>query len=60
MVRKGRWIEVLKKMMHHHTFTLFLVSGGFGRVCVCACVCVSSVSSCMDVWDDGYVNIVRV
>ena len=25
---------------------------------VCVCECVSSVSSCMDVWDDGYVNIV--
>lgn len=25
-VGKERWIEVLKKMMHHHTFTLFPVS----------------------------------
>ena len=38
MERKGRWIEVLKKMMHHHTFTLFPVSGGCGRASVCMCV----------------------
>lgn len=48
-------MEVLKKMMHHHAFTLLPVSGGRRRVSVC--VCLSSVSSCMDVWDDGYVNI---
>ena len=51
-VRDGRWMEVLKKMMHHHTFMLFPISGGHGGVHVC----LSSVSSSMllnvyvDVW----------
>lgn len=55
MLKMGRWMEVLKKMMHHRTFMLLLVSGGRRRVSVCARL--SSVSSCLDVWDDGYVNI---
>lgn len=54
-------MEVLKKMMHHHTFTLFHVSGGCRGVSVArvrACVCLSSRSSCMGAWDEGCVNIV--
>ena len=42
VVSKGRWIEVLKKTMHHHTFMPFTNSGGHERavrICVCICVC---------------------
>lgn len=60
MVREGRWIEVLKKMMHHHTSTLFFISGGRGRVGVSMrvtskvlhafkCLC-----RCVEVWGDGF------
>lgn len=49
-------MEVLENMMHHHALTLLFIFGGCRR----ASVCLSSVSSCMDVWDDGYVNIESV
>lgn len=61
--KKRRWIEVLKKMMHHHVFMLFPISGGHGRVSVRECV--SSVSfgplwnvyaKCFDVGEDYFVR----
>jgi len=38
---KGRWIEVLRKMMHHHPLTLGVCESES------VCVCVSSVTSSM-------------
>lgn len=67
MVEKGRWIEVLKKMMHHHTFTLFprlLRVWGREFVCVCVCAChhnflhaFKCACRCVEVRDVGYVTV---
>lgn len=51
MLKMGRWMEVLKKMMHHHTFTLFPISGGWRGVSV------SVISKFLHgPWDDSYVK----
>lgn len=64
MERKGRWIEVLKKMMHHHTFTLFPISGGCEEVKgereserVSSVRFYMLICMCMEVWDANIVCV---